>query len=92
MAFDNIVDAKRLLSVLGKRFARYGLSLYPDKILLADFRPKKLQGARHSETDGTNFDFLGLTHVWVRSRNGKAMVRQVPAKGRFACAVAAVND
>src|SRR5262249_46044385 len=25
MAFDNIVDAKRVLSVLGKRFARYGL-------------------------------------------------------------------
>ena len=26
MAFDNIVDAKRVLSVLGKRFARYGLT------------------------------------------------------------------
>ena len=92
MAFDNIVDAKRVLAVLGKRLARYGLTLHPDKTRLVDFRPKRLQGARHPETDGTTFDFLGLTHVWVRSRNGKAMVRQVPAKGRFACAVAAVND
>ena len=30
--------------------------------------------------------------VWGRSRNGKSMVRQVTAKGRFARAVAAVSD
>jgi len=35
------------------------------------------QGARHPETDGITFDFLGPTHVWGRSRNGKDMVRQV---------------
>jgi group II intron reverse transcriptase/maturase len=92
MAFDHIVDAKRVLSVLDKRLARYGLTLHPDKTRLVDFRPKRLQGARHPETDGTTFDFLGLTHVWGRSRNGKEMVRQVTAKGRFARAVAAVND
>ena len=92
MAFDNIVDAKRVLSVLGKRLARYGLTLHPDKTRLVDFRPKRSQGARHPETDGTAFDFLGLTHVWGRSRNGKDMVRQVTAKSRFARAVAAVND
>ena len=50
------------------------------------------EGARHPETDGTSFDFLGLTHVWGRSRNGKNMVRQVTAKSRFARAVAAVSD
>ena len=27
MAFDNIDDAKRVLSVLGKRLGRYGLTL-----------------------------------------------------------------
>jgi group II intron reverse transcriptase/maturase len=92
MAFDNVVDAQRVLSGLGKRLARYGLTLHPDKTRLVDFRPKRLQGARHPETDGTSFDFLGLTHVWGRSRNGKDMVRQVTAKGRFARAVAAAND
>jgi RNA-directed DNA polymerase len=54
--------------------------------------PKRLHGARHPETDGTNFDFLGLNHVWGRSRNGKDMVRQATAKGRFARAVAAISD
>ena len=41
MAFDNIVDAKRVLSVLGKRLAQYGLSLHPDKTRLVDFRPQR---------------------------------------------------
>ena len=71
MAFDNIVDAKRVLAVLGKRLARFGLTLHPDKTRLVDFRPQMTEGARHPETDGTSFDFLGLTHVWGRSRNGK---------------------
>ena len=31
MAFDNIDDAKRVLSVLGKRLARYGLTLHPTR-------------------------------------------------------------
>ena len=93
MAFDNIVDAKRVLSVLGKRLARYGLTLHPDKTRLVDFRPKRAEGARHPEADGTSFDFLGLTHVWGRSRNGKDMVRQVTApKAGLLRAVAAVND
>ena len=38
MAFDNIVDAKRVLAVLGKRLARFGLTLHPDKTRLVDFR------------------------------------------------------
>jgi hypothetical protein len=38
--FDNIVDAQRGLVVLGKRLARFGLTLHPDKTRLVDFRPK----------------------------------------------------
>ena len=92
MAFDNIVDAQRVLAVLGKRLARFGLTLHPDKTRIVDFRPQRSEGSRHPATDGTTFDFLGLTHVWGRSRNGKNMVRQVTAKSRFARAVAAVSD
>jgi len=92
MAFDNIVDAQRVLAVLGKRLARFGLVLHPDKTRLVDFRPRRAEGARHPDTGGTSFDFLGLTHVWGRSRQGRSMVRQITAKRRFARAVAAVND
>ena len=92
MAFDNIVDAERVLAVLGKRLGRYGLTLHPDKTRLVDFRPRRTENTRHPGTDGTNFDFLGLTHVWGRSRRGKDMVLQITAKGRFARALAAVSD
>ena len=92
MAFDNIVDAQRVLAVLGKRLERFGLTLHPDKTRLVDFRPRMTDSTRHPETDGTNFDFLGFTHVWGRSRKGRNMVRQVTAKGRFARALAAVSD
>jgi group II intron reverse transcriptase/maturase len=92
MAFDNIVDAQRVLAVLGKRLGRFGLTLHPDKTRIVDFRPQRREGARHPATDGISFDFLGLTHVWGRSRNGKSMVLQITAKSRFARAVAAVND
>ena len=41
-----------------------GLTLHPDKTRFIDFRPQRLQGARHPETEGPPFDFLGFTHVW----------------------------
>jgi hypothetical protein len=41
------------------------------------FRPKRSQGAHHPETDGTTVDFLGLTHVWGRSRNGSSLAGDV---------------
>ena len=92
MAFDNLVDAKRVLAVLGTRLGRFGLTLHPEKTRLVDFRPRRTERTRHPGTDGTNFDFLGLTHVWGRSRRGKDMVLQVTAKSRFARALAAVSD
>jgi RNA-directed DNA polymerase len=92
MEFDNVVDAQPVLSVLGKRLTWYGLTLHPDKTRLVDVRPKKTEGACHLKADGASFDFLGLTHFWGRSRNGKDIARQVTAKSRFARAAVAVND
>jgi hypothetical protein len=44
MAFENVLDAKRVLAVLGKRFGRYGLSLHPDKTRFVDFRNNRPDG------------------------------------------------
>ena len=57
MAFDNIVDAKRVLSVLSKRLARYGLTLHPDKTRLVDFPPK---GITDRAPSGDGWDHLRL--------------------------------
>ena len=92
MAFEDFLSAKRVLAVLGKRLARYGLTLHPKKTRFIDFRFKRPDGMRHAATSGTTFDFLGFTHVWVRSRQGKDVVRQSTAKSRFARALASVSD
>ena len=92
MAFEHSDDAERVLAVLGKRLERYGLMLHPDKTRFVDFRPNRPDRTDHLATDGTSFDFLGFTHVWGKSRNGKNMVRQVTAKGRYARALAAVTE
>ena len=92
MAFEDFLSAKRVLAVLGKRLARYGLTLHPDKTRFIDFRFKRPNGMRHPATSGTTFDFLGFTHMWVKSRQGKDVVRQSTAKSSFARALASVND
>ena len=92
LAFEDFLDAKRVLGVLGKRFARYGLSLHPDKTRFVDFRNNRPGGTNHLETNGTSFTFLGFAHIWGKSRAGKNVVRQVTAKNRYARALAAVTE
>ena len=92
MAFEDALDAKRVLGVLDKRLARYGLTLHPDKTRFVDFREHRPNGTNHPETDSASFTFLGFTHAWGKSRAGKNVVRQVTAKSRYARALAAVTD
>jgi len=92
MAFADFSDAKRVLDVLGKRLARYELTLHPDKTRFIDFRNYRSDGMDHPEADGTSFTFLGFCHVWGKSRKGRNVVRQVTAKKRYARALAAVTD
>jgi RNA-directed DNA polymerase len=74
-------DAERVLEVLPKRFGRYGLTVHPDKTRLVPFhRPDRDDG--HDGGPGT-FDFLGFTHHWGLSRNGKWVPRMRTAKDRF---------
>jgi RNA-directed DNA polymerase len=91
MAFADFRDAQRVLGVLGKRLARYGLTLHPGKTRFVDFRSYRSDGKDHPETDGSSFTFLGFCHVWGKSRKGKNVVRQVTAKNRYARALAAVT-
>jgi RNA-directed DNA polymerase len=92
MAFEDHLDARRVLRALDQRLTRYGLTLHPEKSRFIDFRFRRPGGQRHPATSGTTFDFLGFTHVWGRSRKGKDVVRQVTAKGRFARALSVVSD
>jgi RNA-directed DNA polymerase len=92
LAVSTIEEAKRVLGVLGQRLGRYGLTLHPTKTRLVDFRYHRPDGTCHPDTDGTTFDFLGFTHVWGKSWQGKTRVWQVTAKSRYARALSAVSE
>jgi len=91
MTFKNHRDAKRVLEVLEKRLARYGLTLHPDKTRLIDFRPQR-KGGTHPDCAKPPFDFLGFTHIWAKSQKGMNVVRQRTAKSRLARALLAVKE
>ncbi len=91
MAFEDFLSAKRVLAVLGKRLARYGLTLHPDKTRFVDFRFKRPNGERHPATGGTTFDFLDFTHLWGKSRQGKNVVRQITAR-KPVCSRAGIRE
>lgn len=73
-------DARRLLEVLPKRFARFGLDLHPEKTILVPFCKPKSKG--RGKGDGT-FDFLGFTHYWAKSREGYWVIKRKTAKKKF---------
>ena len=79
LCFQRKEDAQRVLAVLGKRMAKYGLKLHPDKTKLVDFRPP--QGGQGKGRG--SFDFLGFCFHWARTRKGRAVVKLKTAKDRF---------
>jgi RNA-directed DNA polymerase len=88
MGFTCEEDARRVLAVLPKRFAKYGLTLHPDKTRLVPFvRPRQRPGAGGAETRPGTFDLLGFTHYWGRSRRGGWVLKRKTAASRFSRAV-----
>lgn len=87
LAFERETDARRVLAVLAKRFAKYGLQLHPDKTQLVEFRPPD-----KGSSGGRSFDLLGFTHYWGRSRKGRWVIKRKTAKGRMARAVHRVGQ
>lgn len=80
--FKSEDHARRVMAVLPKRFARFGLKLHPKKSRLLSFDSPEL-GTERAQRE-RSFDFLGFTHFWVRSRKGRWVVKQRTAKSRFA--------
>jgi group II intron reverse transcriptase/maturase len=70
LCFQYREDAERVLAVLTKRFAKYGLTLHPEKTRLLAFGRSALPRHVHAPKPAT-FDFLGFTHLCARSRRGR---------------------
>jgi RNA-directed DNA polymerase len=87
MVFAQEADARRVLAVLAKRFAKYGLTLHPEKTKLIDFRRPTGNG----EGPGS-FDMLGFTHFWGRSQKGNWVVQRKTSRSRFGRALHRVAE
>lgn len=88
LGFANQRDAERVYAVLGQRFAKYVLTLHPEKTRLVCFaRPLLDDHPRGGPGRKRSFDFLGFTHYWGRSRQGAWVVKRKTAKDRFRRAV-----
>lgn len=89
VVFSCAEDACRVMEVLPKRFAKYGLTLHPEKTRQIEFRrPQSTSrlGGMGGSRPGT-FDLLGFTHYWGLSRKGKWMVKHKTASDRFSRAL-----
>jgi len=78
-------DARRVWEVLSHRFAKYGLTLHPDKTRLVYFKPDEPRPEDRSSGAPRlrSFDFLGFTHFWGQSKKGRPVVKRKTAKSRF---------
>lgn len=87
MVFARERDARRVLAVLAKRFAKYGLTLHPEKTRLIDFRRPNGNG------DGPgSFDVLGFTHFWGLSQKGNWVVQRKTSRSRFGRALQRITE
>ncbi len=92
LVFAREDDARRVLEVLPKRLERFGLELHPDKTRLVDYRrPARPHGTQPAPRSGS-FQFLGFTHYWGLSRNGRRVVKRRTAKGRLKRAIHTIDQ
>lgn len=87
LVFSRERDARRVLEVLPKRFARFALRLHSEKTRLVRFLRPAWDAARRpppAQGGPETFDLLGFTHFWERSRRtGSWVVKQRTARDRL---------
>lgn len=89
MVFAREDDARRVHEVLPKRFAKYGLTVHPDKTRLLEFRRPDMS---KDDNGPPTFDLLGFTHHWGLSRKGKWIVKRRTAKDRLSRGLRRVSE
>jgi len=86
IVFSSETDARRVLTVLPKRFGKYGLTLHPEKTRLVRFQSPKRRPVgtpRDGSEKPETFDLLGFTHYWGLSRRGTWIVKRKTDRRRL---------
>jgi group II intron reverse transcriptase/maturase len=88
LLFEYEGDARRVMTVLPKRFGTYGLTLHPEKTRLVAFKRPDARTLPRDGVEGPDelgtFDFLGFTIHWAKSPlTGRWVVKTRTAADRF---------
>ena len=89
MVFSKEADAKRVLEVLPLRFARFKLTLHPEKTRLVRH---KRPPPDSNPPRGGSFDFVGFRHFWGRSRKGNWVPKVKTAPSRITRSLQAIKE
>jgi group II intron reverse transcriptase/maturase len=92
VGFEHREEAARFLAALRDRFARFRLTLHPDKTRLIEFGRFADQN-RRARGDGKpeTFNFLGFTHSCSKTRKGQFTVLRQTMRQRWRAKLQAVK-
>jgi RNA-directed DNA polymerase len=92
VGFQHRKEAERFRAELRERFARFGLTLHPDKTRLLEFGRYADQN-RRARGDGKpeTFNFLGFTHSCAKTRKGWFTVLRQTVRTRWQAKLRAVK-
>ncbi len=93
VGFEHREEAERFLIELRERFAKFGLTLHPDKTRLIPFGRKAASDWRHrgGPKPGT-FNFLGFLHSCGKTRKGWFTVLRQTMRQRLQAKLRALNE
>jgi RNA-directed DNA polymerase len=83
LGFTREEDAIRVKEVLFKRFAKYGITLHPDKTRMIKMS--------FPDEDNDTFDFLGFTHYMGKSLKGKEILKRQTSKKKLRSSLKKMN-
>ena len=93
MGFERLEDARKVMRVIDKRFARFGLKINAEKTRLVPFKRPPYQGGKGPQGGGPgSFDFLGFTLYWGKTLKGCNVVMPKTARKRFTRALDAFRQ
>ena len=84
VGFQYLADAHRFLAELKQRLEAFALEVHPDKTRIIEFgrfahENRRARGQGKPET----FAFLGFTHIFGRTRQGRRLIRRHTVRERL---------
>src|SRR3989454_2566213 len=90
--FEHREEAAQFLTELRERFAKFGLTLHPDKTRLIEFgRFAADHRGRRGDGKPETFNFLGFTHSCGKTRRGRFTVLRQTVRQRWQAKLKAVK-